>query len=222
MVTFLDNKARYKLISGLPTKESVTGEIQLPEDDPVAVEKMIQYMYTLDYSPAEKGDEKAKAADAHDDKTSIRSSNPEEAKESNSRKCEEAHPNQPAESLAGTSRRSESLFLHIRVYALAHCLLIPGLKTLARRYFYESLRQHLDSDTFGLAIQDVYCSTPYEDRGLRDLVIKVALDNLRTLTSTGVLSSSLLRKVPDFASDLSMAMMSMMSKDVPPTSQWSH
>lgn len=39
MVTFLDNKARYKLISGLPTKESVTGEIQLPEDDPVAVEK---------------------------------------------------------------------------------------------------------------------------------------------------------------------------------------
>ena len=212
-----NNKGRYRLIPKLLAKESTTREIRLPDDNPAVVEKMIQYLYSLDYSVTREDDSKATTAAC--DGISIRGLNLEEqAEESISQRSAEASPNQAAESHGVVSQQPDPLILHIWIYALADRLLIPGLKALSRSYFYQSLEHRLDTHSFGRAIEEVYCSTPSEDRRLRDLV-KVTLDHLTTLTITEVLCETLLKKVPDYASDLCMA---MIGREVPPSILWPH
>lgn len=175
-------------------KESATREIHLPDDDPLVVEKTIQYLYTLDYSysPAEKANKNATISTA---------------RRQTVRQAEKAQTEE--------SQYPDPLFFHIWVYALADRLLINGLKTLAREYFHESLQRYLNSRDFGNAVEDVYSLTPPEDRGLRDLVIQVTLDNMRTLRQTGALRDDIFRKVPDFAIDLCIA---RINRDIPPSS----
>lgn len=138
-------------------KESATREIQLPDDDPMVVEKMIQYLYTLDYSV------------------------PGESNTSVTRTTR----SQRRKSQADNLRHVDPLCFHVWIYALADRLLIEGLKVFASRYFHELLECSLDSSSFARAVEEVYSSTPPEDRGLRDLVIQVTLKNLSTLGRTG-------------------------------------
>ncbi|KAK5742186.1 hypothetical protein LTR17_003427 [Elasticomyces elasticus] len=62
------------------------------------------------------------------------------------------------------------LLLHTRVYALAERYDIPSLKGLARQKFEMAMACYYDSPEFPLAIEEVYCSTIDNDRGLRDIV----------------------------------------------------
>lgn len=112
---------------------------------------------------------------------------------------------QRRKSQAENVQHVDPLCFHVWIYALADRLLIEGLKVLAGRYFHELLESSLDSPSFARAVEEVYSSTPPEDRGLRDLVIQVTLKNLSTLRRTGSLSDDLFRNVPDFAVDFSIA-----------------
>lgn len=63
------------------------------------------------------------------------------------------------------------LLLHTRVYALAEKYDIPSLKMLARSKFETAMACHYDSPDLPEAIEEVYCSTLDNDRGLRDIVL---------------------------------------------------
>lgn len=64
------------------------------------------------------------------------------------------------------------LIIHAKVYALAEKYGINGLKALARKKFSSQVKEHLSSEEFPLAMQEVYESTVDSDRGLRDIVIQ--------------------------------------------------
>ena len=64
------------------------------------------------------------------------------------------------------------LLLHTRVYALAEKYDIPSLKQLAQRKFEMEMACYYDSPEFAEAIEEVYCSTVDNDRGLRDIVLQ--------------------------------------------------
>ncbi|KAL1979019.1 hypothetical protein VTN96DRAFT_7362 [Rasamsonia emersonii] len=125
--------------------------------------------------------------------------------------------NQLAESQAEAYQVSDPLFFHMWMYALADRPLIDGIKVLAKRYFHETFLHRLDYGSFCRAVEEVYCSTPPDERGLRDLVVNVTLDHLTTLRNSRALSDYLLKQIPDFARDLCIA---MINKSVPPPSLW--
>ncbi|THX83748.1 hypothetical protein D6D05_03422 [Aureobasidium pullulans] len=76
-----------------------------------------------------------------------------------------------------------NLLTHTRVYALAEKYDIPALKALAKTKFEMAMACYYDSPEFADAIEEVYCSTIDNDRGLRDVVIQ-AFRNHPQLAST--------------------------------------
>ncbi|KAL1984816.1 hypothetical protein VTN96DRAFT_8660 [Rasamsonia emersonii] len=210
-------------------QETSSREIQLPDDNPIVVKKMIQYLYTLDYSVTDELDTKSTAADAKDDEIPMDGTVDEAAErnaedtlqniadfpeDGNIAESSEVPLNQVAENQA-EAPVSDPLFFHIWMYALADRLLIDGLKVLAKRYFHETFLHQLDYGSFCRAVEEVYCSTPPHERGLRDLVVNITLDHLTTLRNSGALSDDLLNRIPDFACDLCIA---IINKTVPPLS----
>ncbi|KAK5123682.1 hypothetical protein LTR85_002318 [Meristemomyces frigidus] len=65
------------------------------------------------------------------------------------------------------------LLLHTRVYALAEKYDIPALKAVARSKFEMAMACNYDSPELPEAIEEVYCSTLDNDRGLRDIVLNL-------------------------------------------------
>ncbi|KAK7214707.1 hypothetical protein V2G26_002710 [Clonostachys chloroleuca] len=167
-------------------KEAETGEISLPDDDPVAVEMMIRYFYFLDYSPPE-----TKSA-SHQTPTyfnleghgqgsifggAIYPPAAQGTKKSNKNKPK-------AETTFFTNTIAPShLVLHAQVYALAEKYNISGLKALAATKFKCEVDSHWHSEDFMLALKEVYNSTVDHDRVLRDIVVQAVSGHLQLLES---------------------------------------
>lgn len=107
---------------------------------------------------------------------------------------------------------SNHLVFHILMYSLADRMLIEGLKAQAKDKVERVFSQLLDANSFQEAIRRIYNSTPARDRGLRDLAVKKTLEHLMELR-TGedpadlAFPNSLLELVPQFSSDLLVAVM---------------
>lgn len=106
----------------------------------------------------------------------------------------------------------DPISFHILIYSLADRLLIEGLKVLSKDKVERALVQRLDASTFQKAVVEIYNSTPASDRGLRDLVVKITLKHLTKLREIEegaplVFPNSLVISVPQFSSDLLIAMM---------------
>lgn len=71
--------------------------------------------------------------------------------------------------------------LHAKVYAIAEKYNIKPLKDLARTKFETAADRDWDSPYFPTTIDFVYTSTPPNDRGLRDIVVKLSRDHLKSL-----------------------------------------
>jgi hypothetical protein len=162
----------------------------LPDDEPWLIKKMLEYLYTLDYQVddicVEKGSEDA-GADPNGDG--------------------DDGADGP---IAGVF--SDPLIFHIAIYALADRLHIQGLKNRSKEYVETELSHRLDEESFPLAITEIYTSTPEHDRGLRDIVIKVTLDNLVAFRKGDgrrppILQDGHLKQLPQFSYDLAIAMM---------------
>ncbi|OQE23475.1 hypothetical protein PENFLA_c011G02736 [Penicillium flavigenum] len=178
-------------------EESVTNRVVL-EEKPDIIERMIEYLYTLDYQ-----------LEVHSPETEL-SGNPDGENAEDS-----------LEELGNTDEEAatacNTLLLHILVYSLADRLLIHGLKALSKDKLKKELaRVRLDSSTFPHIVSGIYSSTPQSDRGLRDLAVKMAMDNLvalRTAAGTGeepgpmAFPDSLAKSTPQFSSDLVVEMM---------------
>lgn len=194
------------------TQESVANRVVLHEK-PALVKGMIDYLYTLDYEvklpppeptlPQQPDGEKARH-------------NPEMP----TNMPPNMPPNMPED--AGTA--CGILSFHILMYSLADRMFIHGLKALSKEKVEKELAQRLEARTFPHAIYEIYSSTPASYRGLRDLVVRITMDNLvslrtgvkrRKLTEAGTVEEpgpaafpdSLVSSVPQFSSDLAVAMM---------------
>jgi len=152
-------------------QEAHSGRIELQEDDPDTVERMISYMYTLDYEDEEYG---------HSESTVSGTNSNDETAET----MDDEHQT-PPETVAGTQEDSTStrgenqptLFSSVRVYALADKYDIPPLKELARQRFCNWAEDNWACEDFSAIAREVFESTPKDDRGLRDVIIQLVANH---------------------------------------------
>lgn len=92
------------------------------------------------------------------------------------------------------------LLLHTRVYAIAEKYDIQPLKQLARAKFEAAMACYWDSADFAEAIEEVYCSTLDNDRGLRDIVMQAFIHHPELANTLEVYE--LIQFTPSLATDL--------------------
>ncbi|KAA8647706.1 uncharacterized protein ATNIH1004_006403 [Aspergillus tanneri] len=176
-------------------KEASTHKISLDEE-PALVKQMIEYLYTLDYQV----DPHVPVSDACVSDENILA------------KSSELQEGEDTPSTYKPACTSDPLSFHILMYSLADRLFIQGLKALSRQNVQQELVQRLNANSFPQAILEIYNSTPENDRGLRDLVVKITMDHLTTLRSAdeaeaAAFQDDLLKSVPQFSYDLLVAIM---------------
>ncbi|KAL8700684.1 MAG: hypothetical protein Q9201_005313 [Fulgogasparrea decipioides] len=162
-------------------QEAQSGKIDLSEDDPQALERMLVYLYTADYddvdqSDAEGKDDAADAADAADTASTSAeddyafAQSPTELSTSpigqKRKRCEEEiHQSREATASARLN--------NVLVYALADKYDIQALKELSRVKFEARLGEEWDGDDVLTLLKVIYQSTPSDDRELRGIILKV-------------------------------------------------
>jgi hypothetical protein len=106
-----------------------------------------------------------------------------------------------------TNLQSCHAFFHAQIYAQGDYFQINELKKKAKDYFMKSFLEHPDRHSFSSSVIEVYSSTGEHDRGLRDLVVQLTTDNLKTLRSGGnpIFCNSLLTSVPNFMLDVCLS-----------------
>ena len=183
---------------------------------------MIEYFYTLDYQV----NTEFQAPNSHNfDQKNITSSPGWEGTENSLAQAgnvELAESNQVCDVPEKQARLSNPLSFHILMYSLADRLLVHGLKALSKENVARELVRQLNVHSFPQAIFEIYNSTPENDRGLRDLAVKVTLNHLSTLrkasgTAVAAFQDDLLKSIPQFSYDLAIA---LMNKSVYMGSTW--
>lgn len=96
---------------------------------------------------------------------------------------------------------TSTMVFDAQMYQIADKYDTPALKAQSKNKFTVAVATGWSMDDFPLAITVVYESTPPEDRGLRDLVVQTARENIdKLLEHDGF--CKLIRETPDFAADL--------------------
>ncbi|KAJ5954175.1 hypothetical protein N7501_008454 [Penicillium viridicatum] len=185
-------------------EESATKRVVLHEK-PALVKGMIDYLYTLDYE------------------VKLPPPEPTLPQQPDGEKARD-NPGMPANMPEDAGTACGILSFHILMYSLADRMFIHGLKALSKEKVEKELAQRLDARGFPHATYEIYSSTPASDRGLRDLEVRITMDNLVSLrtgakkmisTEAGTVEESrpaafpdsLVSSVPQFSSDLAVAMM---------------
>ncbi|EEH41671.1 hypothetical protein PAAG_03234 [Paracoccidioides lutzii Pb01] len=175
--------------------EASSGVINLNED-PVLVQKMIEFLYTLQYSIPTSASEsyvEASAAETAPDngKLATKQPQPEQVvhKAANTSKNKNRHKKKikDKEKAAYTEHSTSSkqasdnspshwdlVSLHIMMYALGNRLMIEGLKSYAKELFEWKLNSPTGLKQIPRAIAEIYSSTPEHDRELKGLVVAIA------------------------------------------------
>ena len=81
------------------------------------------------------------------------------------------------------SRVSPMLF-NVNVYQIADKYVVPKLKRHAKEKFEKIIETCWEMDDFPMTITEAYSSTPKTDRGLRDPLIRTALNHIDRLLKT--------------------------------------
>lgn len=124
-------------------KEAATQRIDLPEDNPDLIAKMMDFLYLFDYDDGQ---------------------------------------------YSGLSNRKDHAYRSARytnaeMYALGEKYNLQGLKKTAAAKFETALHSETRGTPILPLITLIYASTPENDRGLRDLILPVALVNAKILSS---------------------------------------
>ncbi|CAF3556331.1 unnamed protein product, partial [Fusarium graminearum] len=148
------------------------------EDDPQAVDCLIQYFYRQDYqsscySPKVKDSESCDAE--HEVSVSL----------SEQDDIDDSHP-----------------ILHVRVYALAELYDILTLKKLALEKFNKTIQENVQTHRFLSSVEEAYTSTVQEDRGLHDAITEFFYTHPNLLDEEKVQHT--LQKTEDLSFDIVM------------------
>ncbi|GKU14305.1 unnamed protein product [Fusarium langsethiae] len=117
------------------------------QDDPQAVDCLIQYFYCQDYQSS-----------------------------SSSTAMEDTKPDETEDAISSTVLEQSSIddsypIFHVRVYALAEFYDVPALKELALEKFNRVIQDNSQPDRFLDGVEEAYESTIQEDKGLRDAIV---------------------------------------------------
>lgn len=202
-------------------QEALTGEIHLEHDDPMIVEKMISFLYTLDYAdntPHQHLDVNPSVsmpiAVESESTTRPAASPPVIEQEATTldlphseafeiyKTVTEPIAEEPQPAIADNTDQITPLVLNARVYIMGERYDIYALRHLAQQKFEARAKNDgWNSEVFSLAIREVYEWTTDQDQGLRQLVVTIAAENITTLRDRGEFNN-VLNDVPDFTRQL--------------------
>ncbi|CEJ62639.1 hypothetical protein PMG11_11134 [Penicillium brasilianum] len=154
-------------------QEAYANKVTLQEE-PALVRQMIEYLYTLDYQV----DTLSESAhftlkDVPTDLTKSGTAKTDSAYQAMVIRGDQDSLNTSKSTSDFASYGCDPLSFHILMYALADRMFIEGLKGLSKRKVEQELLQRLDASSFPSGIVEIYNSTPSQDRGLRDLAVRV-------------------------------------------------
>jgi hypothetical protein len=176
-------------------KEADENLIDLPEDNPETIRRLIAYLYLGDYDPNDGMDLSKFATIAQHESTSAANSTYHYRRGafgvSVTDPCACLAPNtnhtqQPVANTEAIAVKSdhklcektyyamqvaEPLAIHASMYALGDKYQVEGLSQLAKEKFESCLHHHVHSEDFISAVQIAYSTTPDSNRGLRDSVM---------------------------------------------------
>lgn len=187
------------------------------DEEPALVREMIEYFYTMDYLvnplfslPDSSNSSEASSTNASEAQDVF--ANEDVPSQQPEGREDQDNASQPDDAPRNPPAAFDPLSFHILMYSLADRMFIEGLKALSNQKAERELIDRLDANSFPRAILEIYNSTPAEDRGLRDMAVRVTMDHLTMLRSgdEGVpvtFENSLLKNVPQFCFDLLVAIM---------------
>lgn len=187
------------------------------QEEPALVREMIEYLYTLDYLVSHPLSLPDSSNSSEAPSTNV--SEAEDVSADEVVPCQQPegredqeNASQPDDAPRNPPAAFDPLSFHILMYSLADRMFIEGLKALSNQKAERELIDRLDATSFPHAIFEIYNSTPADDRGLRDMAVRVTMDHLTKLRSgdEGVpvtFNNSLLKSVPQFCFDLLVAIM---------------
>ncbi|KAF5989215.1 kelch repeat BTB domain-containing protein [Fusarium coicis] len=194
---------------GTEFKES-SGEINLPDDDPAAVQKMIRYLYNIDYNPTRtqmpdyEDDVEAELSDTEYDGEARYRMKLFGAEFIERKRIKRLKEHEWGGWKAEESPISSQLCLQAKVYALGEKYGIQGLKNVAKGAFESEIQSgNVGVDEFAEAVEEVYTSTVSEDRGLRDVVVRMIEQDILLLDHVVVRE---VMRATDFALDVLLYM----------------
>ena len=101
--------------------------------------------------------------------------------------------------------RSPDIIFHTQVYGIADIYDMQLLKDYAKKLFQDAAKEGWKTDDFSSAVQVAYTNVPSTDRGLRNTIINIAVDNASTLATQKDFKEAL-HNVPELAADLAIAL----------------
>ncbi|KAE8440474.1 hypothetical protein EG329_007440 [Mollisiaceae sp. DMI_Dod_QoI] len=191
--SFFESEKYSDLTIRCDDRESINNEISLEEDDPHAVERMLVYLYTSDYSDGDSSrlaevvasPEEALADELEDDEQSVSM----------------AQSTRGEQDDASATTDEPSLLNNVLVYAIAEKYGIADLKELAKAKFQDRVGILMSAMEFPAIIRELYRSTPSSDRGLRDIVSQACAEHGGRIVASQDLNAILV-EVGEFGLDL--------------------
>ena len=176
----------------MQAQESSSKEIILEDDDPAIFERLLSYLYTLDYedgfsSEQDNGSPSAKSAtvSVEDDllppPMDFRLDNPIESGPE-SKVVVDDQPDTAEIFAAGKSTEDgrSSMMINVQVYAMAEKFDIAELKILAMEKFL-TCAQGWPLPDFSSVVHEALTSTPESDRGLRDILKRILAEHVEEI-----------------------------------------
>jgi hypothetical protein len=171
----------------MSTQEAHSGIIELKDVDVSSMERVLLWLYTLDYPYPVNATPSPKATPSQETVPPTLISNPDSNDDVNLDTAQEIIRFQTmsvSTSADLENQETNRLVIHARVYALADRFDIPELRQLTIENFNKfAPYRALDSDDFVAAALEVLRSTPLNDSGLRPIVKRICaryLDSIRT------------------------------------------
>ncbi|OJD26490.1 hypothetical protein ACJ73_02130 [Blastomyces percursus] len=154
-------------------KEATTADVVLEEDDPELVRRMIAHFYGVE-DPAEIDILRTERPEVNDDSPIVSA----------------------AEAMSATTKQPYEALLKARLYAMGDKYGIEGLRACSRAEF-DSWAANVDViediDEFPAIVDEVFRSTPSNDRGLRDIAVSLLVDNAKAALNSQELCDVLLQ-----------------------------
>ncbi|KAH6003989.1 hypothetical protein HBI39_022250 [Parastagonospora nodorum] len=204
----------FERAENFPGKESSEGKIDLPEDEPVVVNLLIQYLYGGEYDP------KLPDGGCSGEVTEIQYTGPRNSHfhykfphtcgpngcaacnvcghhicgsscGSHSSWCADfvckfCCPNAITIALPSPDGNAEQLLLHAKMYEIGDKYDVIGLKQLAREKFLRASAKYWDSEYFAPAAHYAFSTTPEDDKGLRNVISNIVSQHMGLLNKPAV------------------------------------
>jgi len=207
--------------------------IDLPFDDPAAVEAMLQFLYTFDYCCPEKVSEAVdselplgSAIDPNDNRpqqdepvTSLSALSESEVGilkgwdpiglGSAAGSLPELAPlRQPGLAENSEAQSVSPMLFHVQVYALGDRIQNMPLKNLAQEKFEAVASKEWNSSDLPAAVQAIYSVAPpgVNGNGFRETIIRIVVEHSRDLFILDCGLSTMVQKIPDFGKDMVKAL----------------